>query len=79
MKTGSKCTVCGKQKNELRKRISKCLPGVQMFLCKECMDAKREPRGYIILAGRRDGIESIQFWIKPQRYLGEPITVRELT
>lgn len=79
MSEGAKCTVCDKQKHELKRKVSKCLPGTPMFLCKDCLDGKREPRGYVILAGRRDGLEAIQYWIKPQRYLGEPITARELS
>ena len=75
----TKCTVCHKQKNELKKKMSKCLPGVEMYLCSDCLAGRKEPRGYIILAGRHWGIEHIQFWIKGQRYFGEPITVRELT
>jgi len=49
-----------------------------MFLCQDCLDNKREPRGFVILAGRKYGSEHIANWIKPQKYLGEPITLREL-
>lgn len=79
MTIGIKCTACNQPKHELKKKISKCLPGAPMYLCKECIEAKREPRGYIILAGRRDGLDAIEFWIKPQRYVGDPITARELS
>lgn len=73
------CTSCNNPKAELKKKQSKALPGVTMFLCKECLDNKREPRGFIVLAGRQDGIDSISFWVKGHRYVGEPITARELS
>jgi len=74
-----KCTSCGKPKAQLKQKRSKLLPGVPMYLCQDCMDNKREPRGFIVLAGREHGVDYVSYWIKPQRYIGEPITVRELT
>lgn len=74
-----KCTVCNRQRNELKKKNSKCLPGTVMYLCTECLAGRKEPRGYVILAGRQHGIEHIEFWIKGHRYAGEPITARELS
>ncbi len=79
------CTSCRKQKNELKRKESRALPGKFMFLCKDCLQNKREPRGYVVLAGRsafgrgENGLEVIKEWVKPhQRYLGEEITIREL-
>ena len=74
-----KCTSCGKPKAQLKQKKSKLLPGVPMFLCQDCLDNKREPRGYVVLAGRERGIEYVSYWIKPKRYIGEEITLRELT
>lgn len=80
----SMCTSCNKPKNQLKQRKSKLL-GVPMFLCQDCIDNKREPRGFVVLAGREafergeNGLEVISFWVKPQRHCGEPITLRELT
>lgn len=80
-----KCTSCKKPKAELKNKKSKLLRGVPMYLCQDCVDNKREPRGFIVLAGRQafqkgdNGLEVIGYWIKPQRYCGEPITIRELT
>lgn len=74
-----KCTSCDKPKAELKQRKSKLLPGVPMYLCQDCLDNKREPRGFVVLAGREHGTDYISYWIKPQRYCGEPITLRELT
>lgn len=79
------CTSCKKPKRELKQKKSKALPGVPMYLCQDCLDNKREPRGYIVLAGRQafekggNGLDAIAYWIKPQRYVGDPITLRELT
>lgn len=77
--TGMVCTSCSKVKARLTTRKSRVLPGVPMFLCQDCVDNKREPRAFIVLAGRERGIEAVINWIKPQRHLGEPITLRELT
>lgn len=74
-----KCTSCNKPKAQVRQKKSKVLPGVTMFLCQDCLDNKREPRGFVVLAGREKGIDAISNWIKPQRYCGDPITLRELT
>jgi hypothetical protein len=74
-----KCTSCEKPKHELKQKKSKVLPGIPMYLCQDCLDNKREPRGFIILAGREFGLEHIAYWVKPQRHLGDPITIRELT
>ena len=82
---GMKCTSCNKPKAQLKQKKSKVLPGIPMYLCQDCVDNKREPRGFIVLAGREaslrgdNPVEHLAFWIKNQRYMGEPITLRELT
>lgn len=76
---GMSCTSCKKPKAQLKAMKSKALPGVKMYLCQDCRDNRREPRGFIVLAGREFGLDHVQPWIKPQRYIGEPITLRELT
>lgn len=75
----TKCPSCGKVKHELKKRNSKALKGAIMYICEDCIGKRFEPRGLLIIAGREYGMEHIKFWIKPQRYYGEPITLRELT
>lgn len=78
------CTSCNKQKAQLKQKKSKVLPGVPMYLCQDCLDNKREPRGFIVLAGRQasgkgeNPVDVLAFWIKGERYLGDPITLREL-
>lgn len=79
MNSAMLCTSCNKPKAELKEKKSKLLPGVTMRLCNDCLTNKREPRGYIVLAGREHGLDYITYWIKNHRYVGEPITVRELT
>lgn len=72
------CTVCDKPKHALKQKKSRLLPGVPMMICQDCMDAKREPRGFVVLAAREHGLDYVANWIKPQRYVGEPITLREI-
>lgn len=78
------CTSCKKPKAALKAKKSKALPGVPMYLCQECLDNRREPRGFLVLAGRQahdrgeNPIEALSYWIKHHRYLGDPITLREL-
>jgi len=72
------CTVCKQQKNKLHARKSRLWPAVDLFLCGDCNDAKREPRFVIILAGRTNGIDSIKDYINKHRYVGKPIEVSEL-
>jgi hypothetical protein len=72
------CTSCRKPKASLKQKKSRLLPGVPMYLCQDCLDNKREPRGYVVLAGRKHGMDHIKFWTKPQRYIGDEITIREL-
>lgn len=74
-----KCTSCDKPKAHLKQRKSKVLPGAMMYVCQDCIENKREPRAFVVIAGRQLGANHISYWVKPQRYLGEPITLRELS
>lgn len=80
-----KCTSCNKPKAALKQKKSKVLPGVPMYMCQDCLDNKREPRGFIVLAGRSaaqkgdNPVEILGYWIKGKRYCGADITLRELT
>lgn len=73
-----RCTSCNNANEQLKRLNSKVLKGSQMFLCVDCIEAKREPRGYLILAAREHGVQFVQHWIKNRRYTGEEITLREL-
>lgn len=72
------CTVCRKQKFNLRPRKSKLLPTMPMFLCNECFENKREPRFLVIMVARKDGVVAVQEYIRQHRYYGDKITADEL-
>lgn len=76
------CTVCAKQKANLRPRKSKLMPGQPtMFLCGECFEAKREPRFAVILVARdreHDGLARARDYIRHHRYYGDKIRAEEL-
>lgn len=72
------CSCCQRQTLKPRIRKSKLLPGTPLFLCGECADSKREPRGLIILVGRRDGFDAVAEYIKNDRYVGKQITAKEM-
>lgn len=54
------------------------MPGVDLILCNECLEEKREPRWIIILAGRGGKIQEIRPFLKNHRYLGETITAADI-
>jgi hypothetical protein len=72
------CTVCRKQKYNLRPRKSKLLPSMPMFLCNECFEDKREPRFLVIMVARKDGVAAVRDYIRNHRYFGDKITAEEL-
>jgi hypothetical protein len=47
-------------------------------MCRTCIDGKMEPRWVIILAGRRDGTDTVRDFIVKSRYYGDPIKAEEL-
>jgi len=75
---GSVCTVCQGVKHTLRPRKSKLLPNTTLLLCNGCFEGRKEPRFAIILAGRKNGIDSVSDYIRNHRYVGKDITAREL-
>lgn len=72
------CNSCNKQKAHLNKRQSTIMPGITLYLCDTCIEAKYEPRWVIILAGRQGGPAKVRDFIVKQRYHGEPIIAAEL-
>lgn len=74
------CTVCKKNKYNLRARKSKLIPNMQMFLCNECFDGKFEPRFAIILVARdpNRGLAVVRDYIRNHRYFGDKILAKEL-
>lgn len=71
------CTVCKGQKNEYHTRQSRLLPDLQLFLCNECFEGKKEPRFAIIMAGRLQGIEAVRDYLRNNRYVGEKLKAEE--
>jgi NMD protein affecting ribosome stability and mRNA decay len=72
------CYSCNKQKNELNPKTSDILDGVQLFLCQTCLELKHEPRWVIILAGRKNGADSVRDYVVKRLYTGKIITAEEL-
>jgi hypothetical protein len=72
------CSVCKKNKAEVHAKKSKLMPDMKLLLCNDCLEEKREPRFAIVIYGRENGFEPIRKYIKDHRYVGDPITAREL-
>jgi NMD protein affecting ribosome stability and mRNA decay len=72
------CYSCGKPKSELTTRKSSLLSGINLLLCKNCIESKYEPRWIIILAGRKSGPEKVRDYILKNRYVGKEISASEL-
>lgn len=77
-RTDLTCTVCRRHRATLRPRRSKLLPGITLFLCNECFEAKREPRFAIILVARKEGVSTVRDYIRNHRYYGDKIRAEEL-
>ena len=54
------------------------MTGVDLILCNECLENKREPRWTIVLAGRAGKFDLIRPYLKNHRYVGAKITADEL-
>lgn len=72
------CTVCQKHRYELRTRKSKLQPSMQLFLCTECFEGKREPRFLIILTARSKGPAAVADYLTKRRYVGDDIPASDL-
>lgn len=79
-RTDLTCTVCRRFKANLRPRKSKLLPGMNMFLCNECFENKREPRFAVIMVFRdpHQGPAVVRDYVRNHRYYGDKITAEEL-
>lgn len=73
-----KCSSCDRQRADLHAKKSKLLPSMTLYLCDECIKAKREPRFLIVLQGRAMGFEFVAPYIRAHRYVGEDIKAKEL-
>jgi hypothetical protein len=74
----NKCTVCRRAKHQLRSRQSKLNKKATLLLCQECFDTKKEPRGFVILFARANGVSSVKEYIIGHRYYGDKITAEEI-
>lgn len=73
------CSVCQENRHEVHARKSRLMPGAKLFLCNECLAAKREPRHIIVIVGRGpDGWNIVKDYIKNRRYVGREISTHEL-
>lgn len=71
---GATCQSCGKLRASLHVKKSYLDPATTFLMCQTCIDAKFEPRYFIILWGRTNGWESVSHLLAPkQRYSGDPI------
>jgi hypothetical protein len=76
-----KCTVCQRPRHSLKARKSKLNPMMQMWLCGECIEAKREPKFLVILMARQRPLPEDQEkdCIRNHRYYGDKILAEEIT
>lgn len=72
------CYSCGQPKNELTPKKSALLSGINLLMCKKCLEMKYEPRWIIIISARQQGASHVRDFIVKRRYLGKEITANEL-
>lgn len=76
---GAVCQSCGKLRANLHPRKSLLSPKTTFLLCQTCIDAKFEPRWFIIMWGRTKGWDSVSSLIAPKKkYYGDPISAADL-
>ena len=72
------CSVCDKQKAEVKRRKSKLLPGMHYLACETCISENKEPRYIVIMAARTHGLEHVAKVISKRLYNGKEITAQDL-
>lgn len=72
------CYSCDQPKNELHPKKSNLLSGINLLLCKNCIESKYEPRWVVILAGRKFGPQFVREYVVKNRYVGKEISANEL-
>ena len=77
---GVSCQICSLQRNptNIVLRESRLLKGYKMMVCRSCDARNLEPRHLIIIVGRQKGYQHVLEYIEEHRYIGEPITAKEL-
>lgn len=73
------CQSCDQQKASLQRVKSVLIKGIELTMCKTCVDSKYEPRYIVILAIRQYGVTDIaRKFITEERYLGELIAASDI-
>lgn len=72
------CSSCRKPKYQLKAKASRLKPDTMLYLCETCLKQRLEPRWIVMMVGRDQGFDAIKDYIKPQRYLGEPILLEDM-
>ena len=74
-----RCQSCNKPKESLHNIESSLIKGVNLVMCKTCIDGKFEPRAFVIISIHQFGItKESRSIIKDRRYYGEPIEAVEV-
>lgn len=73
----SKCFCCGTP-GDLVTSKSKLKKGVSWNLCPLCAKEGHEPRFWVILFGRSNGVRAVEKFVKNGLYCGNEILAREL-
>ena len=82
-KSNVPCAVCRAPKFQLRRRKSVLIPGMQLFLCNDCFESKREPKFAIILRARElvqqgESLKEVEAFLRDYRYVGDEIKATDL-
>jgi hypothetical protein len=70
------CESCSQPKNAL-KRVPSQLIAKQLIMCDECIKFKYEPR-YVVALACIAGNEDAHVFVKNNRYVGQPLELREV-
>ena len=72
-----RCKCCDAA-GDLVVRKSSLKKGVQFALCPVCLKENHEPRWWLILFGRANGVRAVEKQVKNGLYCGKEILAREL-
>jgi hypothetical protein len=73
------CSCCDRsQVGEPVRRKSSLTKTVTWNFCEVCAESEHEPRHWLILTGRSNGVNAVRKHIKARKYCGDPILAEEL-
>lgn len=78
MRTDVVCASCRNHKFKLTAKKSRLKTDQVLLLCDTCIKQKFEPRWIVMMVGRSEGFDAIKDYIKPQRYIGDPIMLEDM-